>query len=113
MAACKVQSYKPRTNEIKSKFNNKINYASNEHCNIVTERFKSSVICHNENKFNQRGSNVSLNKIIKYEKHKGFHRPTINGSIHLRNIFSVPTDVSNLCGKIRIRKSRHYGEEAM
>ena len=24
-------------------------------------------------------------------------------------IFSVPTDVINICGKIRIRKSRHYG----
>ena len=28
-------------------------------------------------------------------------------------IFSVPTDVINLCGKIRIRKSRHYGGQAM
>ena len=24
-------------------------------------------------------------------------------------VFSVPTDVINLCGKIQIRKSRHYG----
>ena len=28
-------------------------------------------------------------------------------------IFSVPTDVINLCGKIRIRKSRHYGGQTM
>ena len=40
MAACKVQSYKPRTNKIKSKFTNKTNYVYNEHCNIVIERFK-------------------------------------------------------------------------
>ena len=50
MAACKVQSYKPRTNKIKSKFNNKTNYAYNEHCNIVIERFKSGVICRNDNR---------------------------------------------------------------
>ena len=50
MAACKVQSYKPRTNKIKSKFNNKTNYVCNEHCNIVIERFKSGVICHNDNR---------------------------------------------------------------
>ena len=30
----------------------------------------------------------------------------------LKTIFSVPTDVINLCGKIRIRKSRHYGGQA-
>ena len=46
MAACKVQNYKPRTNKIKSKFNNKTNYVCNEHCNIVIERFKSGAICH-------------------------------------------------------------------
>ena len=40
MAACKVQSYKPRTNKIKSKFNNKTNYVRNEHYNIVIERLK-------------------------------------------------------------------------
>ena len=28
-------------------------------------------------------------------------------------VFSVPTDVINLCGKVRIRKSRHYGGQAM
>ena len=28
-------------------------------------------------------------------------------------IFSVPTDVINLCGKNRIRKSRHFGGKAM
>ena len=28
-------------------------------------------------------------------------------------LFSFPTDVINLSGKIRIRKSRYYGEEAM
>ena len=28
-------------------------------------------------------------------------------------LFSAPTDVINLCGKIRIRKSRHYGGQAM
>ena len=28
-------------------------------------------------------------------------------------IFSVPTDVINLRGKIRIQKSRHYGGQAM
>ena len=50
MAACKVQSYKPGTNKIKSKFNNKTNYVCNEHCNIVIERFKSGVICHNDNR---------------------------------------------------------------
>ena len=50
MAACKVQSYKPRINKIKSKFNNKTNYVCNEHCNIVIERFKSGVICHNDNR---------------------------------------------------------------
>ena len=27
--------------------------------------------------------------------------------------FSVPIDVINLCGKIRIWKSRHYGGQAM
>ena len=50
MAARKVQSYKPRTNKIKSKFNNKINYVYNEHCDIVIERFKSDIICHNDNR---------------------------------------------------------------
>ena len=29
------------------------------------------------------------------------------------NLFSIPADVINLCGKIRIRKSRHYGGQAM
>ena len=33
MPACKVQSYKPRTNKIKSKSDNKTNYACNEHRN--------------------------------------------------------------------------------
>ena len=28
-------------------------------------------------------------------------------------VLSVPTDVINLCRKIRIRKSRHYGGQAM
>ena len=50
MAVCKVQSYKPRTNKIISKFNNKTNYACNEYCNIVIERFKSAIICHNDNR---------------------------------------------------------------
>ena len=50
MAACKVQSYKPRTNKIKNKFNNKTKYVRNEHCNIVIEKFKSEVICHNDNR---------------------------------------------------------------
>ena len=50
MAARKVQSYKPRTNKLKSKFNNKTNYAYNEHCDIVIERFKSDIICHNDNR---------------------------------------------------------------
>ena len=50
MAARKVQSYKPRTNKIKSKFNNKTKYVCNEHCDIVIERFKSDVICHNDNR---------------------------------------------------------------
>ena len=27
--------------------------------------------------------------------------------------FFIPTDVNNLCGKIRIRKSRHYGGQVM
>ena len=49
-AACKVQSYKPRTNKIKSKFNNKANYVCNEHCNVVIEKFKSGVICYNDNR---------------------------------------------------------------
>ena len=50
MAACKVWSYKPRTNEIKSNFDNKANYVCNEHCNIVIKTFKSGVICHNNNR---------------------------------------------------------------
>ena len=51
MAACKVQKYKPRTNnKIKSKFNNKTNYVCNEHYNIVIERFKKGVICQNDNR---------------------------------------------------------------
>ena len=29
------------------------------------------------------------------------------------SIFSVPTGVINLCGKIQIRKSPHYGGQAM
>ena len=28
-------------------------------------------------------------------------------------LLSVPADVVNLCGKIRIRKPRHYGGQAM
>ena len=32
---------------------------------------------------------------------------------HTLLLFSVPTDVINLCGKIPIRKLRHHGREAM
>ena len=30
-------------------------------------------------------------------------------SFAIHSVFPVPTDVINLCGKNRIRKSRHYG----
>ena len=33
MAACKVQSYKPGVNKIKSKLNNKTNSVCKDHCN--------------------------------------------------------------------------------
>ena len=32
---------------------------------------------------------------------------------YLHTLFSVPTDVNNVCGKIRIRKYRHNGGQAM
>ena len=38
---------------------------------------------------------------------------SVNKPEYTDRIFSVPTDVINLCGKIRIRKSRHYGGQAM
>ena len=40
----------------------------------------------------------------------GFHSEVSEMSLRQ---FPVPTDVINLCGKIRIRKSYHYGGQAM
>ena len=67
MAACKVQSYKPRTNKIKSKFNNKTNYVCNEHCDIVIERFKMALFVI------MATSDSSINETIKCGKNKGFY----------------------------------------
>ena len=47
-AAYKVKRYEPRTNKIKSKFNNKANYVCNKPFRIVIERFEGGVTCHRE-----------------------------------------------------------------
>ena len=85
--------YKPRKKKkINSKFNNNTNYIYNEHCNSVIKWVKSGVIYHKDNKFNHPGSSSSVNKTIKWEKHQGFYKLIVNGSVHLRNISFVRFD---------------------
>ena len=51
------------------------------------------------------------NQIFKPQSNKKGH--LIKATTPSKHIFSVPAGVINLCGKIRIRKSRHYGGQAM
>ena len=61
-------------------------------------------------------TSVFIEKLLKTRVRRSKERITIAKSFYKLNpkiiLFSIPIDVINLCGRIRIRKSCHYGGQA-